>query len=188
MPSTPLPTKYEVTKQEEAQMPEAGPNAVEPPGRPLGLSAGNIASASGPDTSLSFASEPAIPEKAEVPKVESAAPDQSGRPLGLSDAGSAARSFPGILLQFASESAKPEEAGEADESMECASLTSEESLSPLQTVIVVGPNADGALGEVSIEAVTTANSPNAPPGVERSADPPTLKIAPKSPVHQRRGR
>ena len=30
MPSAPLPTKYEVTKQEEAQMPEAGPNAVEP--------------------------------------------------------------------------------------------------------------------------------------------------------------
>ena len=79
MPSTPLPTKYEVTKQEEAQMPEAGPNAVEPPGRPLGLSAGNIASESGPDTSLSFASGPAKPEKAEVPKLESAAPDQSGR-------------------------------------------------------------------------------------------------------------
>ena len=48
--------------------------------------------------------------------------------------------------------------------------------------VVVGPNADGALGEVSIEAVATANSPNAPPEVERSADPPTLKIAPKSPV------
>ena len=92
------------------------------------------------------------------------------------------KKFPGTLLQFASESAKPEEAGEADESMECASLTSEESLSPLQTVIVAGPDADGALGEVSIEAVTSATSPDAAPGVERSADPPTLKIAPKSPV------
>ena len=80
-------------------MPEAGPNAVEPPGRPLGLSAGNIASESGHDTSSSFASESAKPEKADVPKLESAAPDQSGRPLGLSDAGSAARSFSGTLLQ-----------------------------------------------------------------------------------------
>ena len=38
-PSMPLPTKSELTKQEEAQMPVAGPNAAEPPGRPLGLSA-----------------------------------------------------------------------------------------------------------------------------------------------------
>ena len=64
--------------------------------------------------------------------------------------------------------------------MECASLTSKESLSPLQTVIVVGPDADGALGEVSIEAVATANSPNAPRGVERSADPPLLKLPQKA--------
>ena len=56
-------------------MPEAGPNAVEPPGRPLGLSAVNIASESGHDTSSSFASESAKPEKADVPKLESAAPD-----------------------------------------------------------------------------------------------------------------
>ena len=82
-------------------MPEAGPNAAEPPGKPLVLSAGNIASESGHDTSLSFAREPAKREKADVPKLESAAPDQSERPLGLSDAGSAARSFPGTLLQFA---------------------------------------------------------------------------------------
>ena len=49
-------------------------------------------------------------------------------------------------------------------------------------MIVVGPNADGALGEVSIEAATSANSPNAPPGVERPIDPPAIKLAPKSPV------
>ena len=66
--------------------------------------------------------------------------------------------------------------------MERPSGTSGESLSPLQTVIVVGPDADGALGEVSIEAATSVNSPDAPPGVERPADPPTLKLAPKSPV------
>ena len=60
-------------------------------------------------------------------KLESNASDQSGRRVGLSAAGPAARSFPGSLLQFACESAKPEEAGETEESMECASLTSEES-------------------------------------------------------------
>ena len=47
---------------------------------------------------------------------------------------------------------------------------------------MVGPNADGALGEVSIEAAASANSPDAPPGVECPADPPTIKLAPKSPV------
>ena len=66
--------------------------------------------------------------------------------------------------------------------MERPSLTSEESLSPLQTVIVVGPDANGALGEVSAEAATSANSPNAPPGAERPVDPPAIKLAPKSPV------
>ena len=40
---------------------------------PLGLSAGNIASESGSNTSLSAASEAAMSEKAEVPKLESAA-------------------------------------------------------------------------------------------------------------------
>ena len=60
-------------------------------------------------------------------------------------------------MQFARESAKPEEAGEAEESMECASLTSEESLSPLQTMTVVGPNAHGALGEVSVEVTASVN-------------------------------
>ena len=139
MPSTPLPSRYESTKQEEAQMPKSEPDASDPPGRPLGLSDVSSAAGSVQGTSLPFASESAKPEEAVVPKLDSDASDQSGRPLGLSAAGSAARSFTGPLLQFARESAKPEEAGEAEESMECTSLTSEESLSPLQTVIVVGP-------------------------------------------------
>ena len=85
-------------------------------------------------------------------------------------------------MQFARESAKPEEAGEAEESMECASLTSEESLSPLQTVIVVGPNADGDLGEVSVEVTASVNPLTVPPGVEHPVDPPASKVAPQSPV------
>ena len=56
--------------------------------------------------------------------------------------------------------------------MECASLTSKEPLAPLQTVIVVGPNADGALGEVSVEVTASAN-----PVV-----PPASQVAPQSPV------
>ena len=84
MPSTPLPTKYESTKQEE----EAEPNAVEPLGKPLGLPAVNAAPASGHDTASSLVSESAKPEQADVPKLDSAAPDQSGRPVGLFDAGS----------------------------------------------------------------------------------------------------
>ena len=103
-------------------------------------------------------------EEVAVPKLESNASDQSARPLGLSAAGSAARSFPGTLLQFARESSKPEEVGEAEESMECASLTSEESLAPLQTVIVVRPNADGDLGEVSVEVTASANPLTVPRG------------------------
>ena len=98
-------------------MPEAEPNASEPLGKPLGLSAVNSASGSGHGTS-------AKPEEADVPKLDSAASDQSGRPLGLSAAGSDTQSFTGPLLQIASESAKPEEA-------------------------------DGALGEVSVEAATS---------------------------------
>ena len=84
--------------------------------------------------------------------------------------------------------AKPDEAGEPAECMERSNVTSRESLSPLQTVIVVGPNADGALSEVSIEAAASANSPDTPPGVERPADPPNIKLAPKKPSQQRRGR
>ena len=99
--------------------------------RPLGLSAVDSAFGSGHGTS-SFASESAKPEEADVPKLDSAASDQSGRPLGLSAAGSDAQSFTGPLLQIASESAKPDEAGEAEESMERPSLTSEESLSSRQ--------------------------------------------------------
>ena len=131
---------------------------------------------------LSTASNSAKPEKAEVPKLNSDASDQSGRRLGLSTAGSASRSFTGPLLQFAHESAKPEEAGEAEESMERPSLTSEESLSPLQTVIVAGPNAESALGEVSVQAAASVNPLNVPPGVEHPVDPPAIKLAPKSPV------
>ena len=150
-------------------MPKSKSNASDPPGRPAAAG-------------LQFASESAKPEEVAVPKLESNASDQSGRPLGLSAAGSAARSFPGTLLQFASESAKPEEAGEAEESVECAGLTSEESLAPLQTVIVLGPNADGALGEVSVEVTASANPLTVPPGVEHPVDPPASKVAPKSPV------
>ena len=62
--------------------------------------------------------------EAAVPKLDSDASDQYGDQW-VSASGSAARSFTGPLLQFARESAKPEEAGEAEESMECASLTSE---------------------------------------------------------------
>ena len=74
---------------------------------------------------------------------------QTSRPLGLSAAGSVARSFPGTLLQFASESSKPEEAGEAEESMECASLTSKESLAPLQTATFCQPSILGWNGSHS---------------------------------------
>ena len=116
-----------------------------------------------------------------MPKLDSDASDQYGDQW-VSASGSAARSFTGPLLQFARESAKPEEAGEAEESMECASLTSEESLSPLQTVIVVGPNADGALGEVSVEAVTSANPLNVPPGVEQPVVLPASLVTPQNPV------
>ena len=65
--------------------------------------------------------------------------------------------------------------------MERPSLTSEESLSSLQTVIVVGPNAEGALGEVSVETAASVNPLNVPPGVEHPVDPPAIKVAPKSP-------
>ena len=166
-------------------MPEVEPNASEPPGRPLGLSAVLAASGSGHCISSSFATESAKPEEADMPKLDSNASDQSGRPLGLSAAGSDAQSFKGTLLQIASESAKLAEAGEAEECMERPSLTSEESLSPLQTVIVVGPDANGALGEVSVEAATSANSPNAPPGAERPVDPPAIKLCPKEPSLQK---
>ena len=90
-------------------------------------------------------------------------------------------------MQFASESAKPEEAGEAEESVECAGLTSEESLAPLQTVIVLGPKADGALGEVSVEVTASANPLTVPPGVGHPVDPPASKVVPKSPVSRRGG-
>ena len=66
--------------------------------------------------------------------------------------------------------------------MECASLTSEESLAPLQTVIVVGPNADGDLGEVSVEVTARANPLTVPPREGHPVDPPASKAAPHSPV------
>ena len=104
-------------------MPEAEPNAAEPPGRPLGLPAVNAASPSGHETASSLASELAKPEQVDVPKLDSAASDQSGRPLGLSDAGSDDRSFPSTLLQIASESAKPDEAGEVVECIDRSSIS-----------------------------------------------------------------
>ena len=99
------------------------PNAVEPPGRPLGLPAVNAAPASGHDTASSLVSESAKPEQTDVPKLDSAAPDH---------ASSDAQPFPSTYCK------RIGQAGEPVECIERPSGTSGESLSPFQTVIVVG--------------------------------------------------
>ena len=78
-------------------MPKSDPNASDPPGRPLGLSAAGSVAESFQGTTLQSASESAKPKEVAVPKLESNASDQSGRPLGLSAAGSAARSSSGLI-------------------------------------------------------------------------------------------
>ena len=49
-------------------------------------------------------------------------------------------------------------------------------------MIVVGPDAAGALGEVSVEDAASANPLNVPPGVEQPVVPPANLVAPQSPV------
>ena len=46
----------------------------------------------------------------------------------------------------------------------------------------MGPNAAGALGEVSVEVAASANPLNVPPGVEQPVVPPASLVAPQSPV------
>ena len=86
-------------------------------------------------------------------------------------------------MQFASESAKPEEAREAEESLECDSqFTSEGSLAPLQTLIVLEPKADDDLCEVSVEVTANTNLLTTPPEVEHQVDPPVGDVVPHVPV------